>query len=103
MNCEAIAVPTSDPREPSGTGSRIVLIDFLRGLCLIVMTVDHLPETIIKKFTLQGFGFFSAAECFVFLSGLVAGRVYGRIAITPACYGSELCGERSSFTLPTLY
>jgi hypothetical protein len=46
------------------------------------MTIDHLPETLIRKFTFQGFGFFSAAECFVFLSGLVAGKVYGRIAIT---------------------
>ena len=43
-------------------GSRIVLIDFLRGLCLVVMTIDHLPETLIRKFTFQGFGFFSAAE-----------------------------------------
>ncbi len=48
----------------------------------MVMTIDHLPETFIRKFTWQGFGFFSAAECFVFLSGLVAGRVYGRIAVT---------------------
>jgi hypothetical protein len=46
------------------------------------MTVDHLPETVVQKFTWQGLGFFSAAECFVFLSGLVAGRVYGRIAVT---------------------
>jgi hypothetical protein len=68
--------------EINRSGSRIELVDFLRGLCLVVMTVDHLPETLIKKFTLEGFGFFSAAECFVFLSGLVAGRVYGRIAIT---------------------
>ena len=73
---------TSNAFEPNGSGSRIVLIDFLRGLCLVVMTIDHLPETLIRKFTLQGFGFFSAAECFVFLSGLVAGRVYGRMAIT---------------------
>lgn len=66
----------------NGSSSRIVLIDFLRGLCLVVMTIDHLPETLIRKVTLQGFGFFSAAECFIFLSGLVAGTVYGRIAIT---------------------
>jgi hypothetical protein len=75
-------MPTAFTMKPNRSGSRIVLIDLLRGLCLLVMTVDHLPETLIKKFTLQGFGFFSAAECFVFLSGLVAGRVYGRIAIT---------------------
>jgi hypothetical protein len=82
MNCAAGPVPTSYTFERNGSGSRIVLIDFLRGLCLVVMTIDHLPETLIRKFTWQGFGFFSAAECFVFLSGLVAGRVYGRMAIT---------------------
>jgi hypothetical protein len=75
-------MPIALPMKPHTSGSRIVLIDLLRGLCLLVMTVDHLPETLIRKFTFQGFGFFSAAECFVFLSGLVAGRVYGRIAIT---------------------
>jgi hypothetical protein len=75
-------MPTAFTMNPNRSGSRIVLIDFLRGLCLLVMTVDHLPETLIRKFTWQGFGFFSAAECFVLLSGLVAGRVYGRIAIT---------------------
>ena len=85
-------MPTSYTMEPNRSGSRIVLIDFLRGLCLVVMTVDHLPETLIKKFTLQGFGFFSAAECFVFLSGLVAGRVYGRIAITE---GSAVLRQRA--------
>jgi hypothetical protein len=93
-------VPTSCTREPSVSGSRIVLIDFLRGLCLIVMTVDHLPETIIKKFTLQGFGFFSAAECFVFLSGLVAGRVYGRTAITK---GSDVLRRRALRRAVILY
>jgi hypothetical protein len=85
-------MPTAFTMEPNRSRSRSVLIDFLRGLCLVVMTVDHLPETLIKKFTLQGFGFFSAAECFVFLSGLVAGRVYGQIAITK---GSAVLRQRA--------
>jgi hypothetical protein len=50
---------------------RSILLDFLRGLCLLVMTVDHLPQTFIKNITWQGVGFFSAAEGFIFLSGLV--------------------------------
>ena len=50
-------MPTVFTMKPNRSGSRIVLIDLLRGLCLLVMTVDHLPETLIKKFTLQGFGF----------------------------------------------
>jgi hypothetical protein len=82
MKCQAMPAPTLYTVGKNPSGSRIVLIDFLRGLCLLVMTVDHLPETLIQKLTWQGFGFFSAAECFVFLSGLVAGKVYGRIAVT---------------------
>jgi hypothetical protein len=39
------------------SGSRIVLIDFLRGLWLLVMTVDHLPETLIKKLPGRASGF----------------------------------------------
>jgi hypothetical protein len=93
-------MPTEFTMKPNGSGSRIVLIDFLRGLCLLVMTVDHLPETLIKKFTWQGLGFFSAAECFVFLSGLVAGRVYGRIAITK---GSAVLRQRALQRAVILY
>jgi hypothetical protein len=68
---------------------RSKLIDFLRGLCLVVITIDHLPHDPFEKFTWQTFGFVSAAEGFVFLSGLVSGIVYGRVAIregiVPAC------------------
>jgi len=51
--------------------------DTLRGLFLICMTVNHLP-TEIRRFTDQSLGFFTAAEGFVFLSGLMAGMVYTR-------------------------
>ncbi len=78
---------------------RSVLIDFLRGLCLVLMTVDHLPLSLIKKFTWQTFGFFSAAECFVFLSGLVAGRVYGRTAITKGIAAVRQRALRRALTL----
>lgn len=80
-------------------GRRSVLIDFLRGLCLVLMTVDHLPLSLIKKFTWQTFGFFSAAECFVFLSGLVAGRVYGRVAITEGVAAVRQRALRRALTL----
>src|SRR5712672_874729 len=92
-------MPTAFTMNPKYSGSRIVLIDFLRGFCLLVMTVDHLPETLIQKFTWQGFGFFSAAECFVFLSGLVAGRVYGRIAVTRGFAALRQCVLRRAVIL----
>ena len=59
------------------TGSRDLRFDTLRGLFLILMTVNHLP-TEIRAVTDQPLGLFTAAEGFVFLSGLLAGWVYTR-------------------------
>ena len=44
---------------------------------LVAMTINHL-DTELRVFTDYTFGFVSTAEGFVFLSGLVAGLVYGR-------------------------
>jgi hypothetical protein len=59
---------------PSGRDLRF---DTLRGLFLVLMTINHLP-TELRAFTDQSLGIFSAAEGFVFLSGLIAGWVYTR-------------------------
>ena len=59
---------------PAGRDLRF---DTLRGLFLICMTVNHLP-TEIRWITDQSLGLFSAAEGFVFLSGLISGWVYTR-------------------------
>jgi len=64
---------------------RFVQIDALRGLFLVVIMMNHL-ETFFKKYTYEPFGFISAAEGFVFMSGLVAGLVYTRKL---ARYGRE--------------
>ena len=56
-------------------GARDLRFDTLRGLFLVIMTVNHLP-TELRRFTDQSVGLFSAAEGFVFLSGLMAGWVY---------------------------
>jgi hypothetical protein len=58
-------------------GKRDLRFDTLRGLLLVCMTVNHLP-TEIRTVTDQSLGVFSAAEGFVFLSGLMAGWVYTR-------------------------
>ena len=52
-------------------------IDFFRGLMLILMSLDHTGGP-INFLSSQPFGFVSAAEGFVFLSGLTAGIVYSR-------------------------
>ncbi len=56
---------------------RDLRFDTLRGLFLVCMTVNHLP-TEIRKITDAPIGVFTAAEGFVFLSGLLAGWVYTR-------------------------
>ncbi len=53
-------------------------IDFLRGLALLVIFVDHVPKNIFEPFTLHSFAFCDAAEVFFFISGYVAALVYGR-------------------------
>jgi hypothetical protein len=56
---------------------RDLRFDTLRGLFLVCMTINHLP-TPLRTLTDQSLGIFSAAEGFVFLSGLLAGWVYTR-------------------------
>lgn len=51
---------------------RYTKLDLLRGLCLILMTIDHYGDLSIVRI----FGFFTAAEGFVFISGIVSGIVY---------------------------
>jgi hypothetical protein len=60
---------------------RNLAIDWLRGLCLVLMTVDHLPGNVLARYSNSDFGpfgFFTAAPGFVFLSGFVCGHVYGK-------------------------
>ncbi len=53
-------------------------LDFFRGVSLIFIFVDHVPENILSYFTLQAVGFYDAAEVFIFISGFTAALVYGR-------------------------
>ncbi len=68
---------TSDYGEP--VQQRIEELDALRGLMLVWITGTHLP-TILSTYVNQPFGFFAAAEGFIFLSALFTGRIYFRIA-----------------------
>lgn len=52
-------------------------IDVARGALLVVMTIDHLPSSLVH-WLYEALGFVTAAEGFVFVSGFVAGSVYYR-------------------------
>src|SRR5436190_6273693 len=61
--------------------TRLVSLDFLRGLVLTMVLVDHVDDLIadydfFTRWTLKGLGFSDAAEAFVFLAGFTFGWVY---------------------------
>jgi hypothetical protein len=58
---------------------RFVEFDILRGILLLLMSVDHSPSS-LRRFTDQPLGFFSTAECFVFVSAFLAGIVFRKRA-----------------------
>ena len=57
---------------------RDLRLDFFRGLALICIFIDHIPENYLNYVTLSAIGFFDAAEVFILISGFTAALVYGR-------------------------
>jgi hypothetical protein len=59
---------------------RLVELDFLRGLVLLVIVVDHIGGSIASRFTLHTYAFCDAAEVFVFLGGFATATAYLSLA-----------------------
>jgi hypothetical protein len=59
-------------------GERDLRIDFLRGLALLMIFIDHAPWNVLTLFTIHTWSFGDAAELFFFMSGYIAAVVYGR-------------------------
>jgi len=51
-------------------------IDFLRGLALLIIFIDHIPQNLLALVTLRNLGFSDAAEWFIFLSGYSGAYVF---------------------------
>jgi hypothetical protein len=61
-----VRVPsTRDPR-----------LDVFRGICLVMIFLNHVPGTVFEDYTSRNFGFSDAAEGFVLMSGIAAGLAY---------------------------
>jgi len=60
---------------PPAPGIRDLRLDLLRGLAIVFMVSNHLAAGSYLNAITQGHAYASAAEAFVFLSGLVLGRV----------------------------
>src|SRR5271157_5379446 len=81
------SVKFEGPAVPSQ--QRDLRLDFFRGLALIFIFIDHIPENVFSYFTLQAFQFYDAAEVFIFISGYTAALVYGRtLALQGAFYAT---------------
>ncbi len=62
-----------------GMSPRDHRIDFLRGLALLMIFIDHVPADILSLITLRSYAFADAAELFFFISGYIAALVYGGV------------------------
>ena len=58
---------------------RDLRLDLFRGLGLWMIFLDHIPDDVVAWLTLRNYGFSDAAEFFVFISGYLAGFIYGPI------------------------
>lgn len=53
-------------------------IDAMRGVALLMMFIDHIPQNLLNRFTMRNVGFADAAEVFVLLAGYASWLAYGR-------------------------
>src|SRR5205085_6251750 len=58
---------------------RDLRLDLFRGIGLWMVFLDHIPQDVVSWLTLRNYGFSDAAEFFVFISGYLAGHIYGPI------------------------
>jgi hypothetical protein len=62
------------------SSSRLVELDFLRGLVLLIIVVDHVGGSILSRATLHAYALCDAAEVFVFLGGFATATAYTALA-----------------------
>ncbi|SIQ77883.1 OpgC domain-containing protein [Bosea sp. TND4EK4] len=57
--------------------ARDARIDVIRGLCLLIIFINHMPGNVVAAYTPHNFGFSDAADIFVLLAGVSATLAYG--------------------------
>ena len=58
------------------TADRDHRIDFFRGVALIAIFINHIPENLFSLLTTRNLGFSDASEIFIYLSGFSAAMVF---------------------------
>jgi hypothetical protein len=91
------------PRAATGAatvgGGRDLRLDFFRGISLLFIFVDHIPDNSVSYLTLANFVFNDAAEIFVFISGYTAAIVFGGMAVRSGTVFAALQVLRRCWTL----
>ena len=70
-------------------------LDFLRGIALITIFVNHVPGTVFESLTTRNFGFSDAAEAFVLMSGIAAAFAYTKSVKSSVSEGFTKAGARA--------
>ncbi|CAD6561417.1 hypothetical protein LMG24235_07296 [Paraburkholderia sabiae] len=60
--------------------TRLIELDFFRGLVLVFIVVDHIGGSILSRATLHAYALCDAAEVFVFLGGFATATAYASLA-----------------------
>jgi hypothetical protein len=77
-NLFAVSGQTYASVDRAAPGGRDLRLDLFRGLALLFIFIDHVPDNVLSYLTLQSFSFCDAAEVFIFISGFAAATVYGK-------------------------
>ena len=75
----AAATPGTTRAAGDKSATRDYRLDFFRGLALVFIFIDHIPDNIVSFFTLRSFAFCDAAEVFIFISGYTAALAYAPV------------------------
>jgi len=79
---------------------RDLRLDLLRGLAVFAMIADHWGGDSWLYIVTGGNSFFvSAAEGFIFISGLVVGMTYGAMALKQGLWSAQIKALKRAFTL----
>src|ERR1700719_4506398 len=81
VNQETVSFSTANKHAVSLSEvvERDLRLDLFRGIGLWMVFLDHIPHDVVAWLTLRNYGFSDAAEFFVFISGYLAGFIYGPI------------------------
>jgi hypothetical protein len=74
-------------------------IDFFRGVALIAIFIDHIPDNLFALLTTRNLGFSDASEIFIFLSGFSAAMVFTQRRATRGWIFASLEVMRRVWTL----